>query len=317
MPIFAKFDASMPWHDKIAELPSDSVRWAFVKAICAAKQRESPEFSKPALTEALGTHAKHIPTLVKARLIDVKGSKFSIHDFDDHQAPFDETAALRMRRYRQRKKERAAREHESDDSPQVDYAVDNRQLRRDSHERVTRDGDVSVQRDVTVQSSTGISKRERSSSIRASDDVPDEESELDALVGVLVMANVWHHPTKKMIGFLAKLVEEHTQPVVEAQIGLMLKNGAMDQPEDFLSVLAHKLRSQAIERNETNDRARVEADRKQIEREQEQIERIRSQPGAEEAAKAHREAIAKFAEGLGSPPQAAKPRGSTEGRQSA
>lgn len=318
MPIFAKVNASMPWHDKVAVLSDGEFR-AFVKLICAAKQRESGEFTEPALIDVLGAHAKHAKALLKARLLDeIAVRKYALHDFDEHQSPYDATAKVRQRRARE-KRRKADAEHESDGSPQVDNGVDNVTVTRDMGRDVTRDAAVTVTRDVTEQS-RAESKREREVAPSAregpetTDDVPDEESELTALVDALVIANVWRRPTKKMIGFLANLIRDHGQSNVEQEASKLLKGKAI--PDDFMGELANRLRSQAEERSDRNAATKVEADRKRIEHEQENIERIRKQPGAEETAAERRKAIADFASGLGSPPTP-RPRGTTEGRQSA
>jgi hypothetical protein len=316
MPIFAKVNASMPWHDKVAELPSDSVRWAYLKAICAAKQRESGIFSKPALTEALGTHARHIPVLVKARLIDQDGQKYSVHDFDEHQGPIDPGASERKRRQRQRER----REHESASSPHVDTPVDNVTVTRDVTEPVTRDTSRLVTRPVTVQSrteqsksSTDLARYSPREPEGTTDDVPDESDRadaVDALTDVLVLAGVWRRPSKKMIGFLSNLIRDHGVAMVNTQIAILLQG---KPPDEFMTALAENLRASAIARTNGSERSRVEAERRSIEQEQEQIEQLRKEPGAEERAAERRAALQGFADGLGLP-STPKPR-STEGRQ--
>jgi hypothetical protein len=80
-----RLDADMPWHEKIIALPNDTARFAFVKTLCAAKVRSRSSFSPESLREMLGTHAKAIPHLVAAGLLDEENGKLVVHDFEDYQ----------------------------------------------------------------------------------------------------------------------------------------------------------------------------------------------------------------------------------------
>jgi hypothetical protein len=82
-----RVDADMPWHDKIVGLPNDTARFAFVKVLCAAKIRGRSTFSKGSLKEQLGSHAKALPALVAAGLIqeEADGERLSVRDFDEYQ----------------------------------------------------------------------------------------------------------------------------------------------------------------------------------------------------------------------------------------
>lgn len=80
-----RLDADMPWHEKIIALPNDTARFAFVKMLCAAKVRSRSSFSPGSLREMLGTHARAIPALVAAGLLDEEDGKFVVHDFEDYQ----------------------------------------------------------------------------------------------------------------------------------------------------------------------------------------------------------------------------------------
>ena len=80
-----RLDADMPWHEKIIALPNDTARFAFVKMLCAAKVRSRSAFSPESLREMLGTHARAIPHLVAAGLLDEQDGKLIVHDFEDYQ----------------------------------------------------------------------------------------------------------------------------------------------------------------------------------------------------------------------------------------
>lgn len=312
MPIFAKVNASMPWNDKVADLSDGEFR-AFVKLICAAKQRESGVFTEPALLDVLGVHAKHAKGLLKARLVDEIGvRKYRLHDFDEHQGPIDTTAARRQAEWRERQK-KPHTEHESASSPQVDNGVDNgadNVMDNALRHAVTPTGQSRAEQS---RDSTKKHGAPRAREPEASDDVPAEELELTALVDALIMANVWQRPTKRMIGFLANLIREHGQKAVEEQAALLVKGTV---PDDFLGSLAEALRQAAVSRTIRSERARLEAEARRQEREDERIAELRSQPGAEETAAERRKAIADFAQGLSSPPTP-RPRGQQQEGRSA
>ena len=80
-----RVDADMPWHDKVVGLPNDTARFAFVKALCAAKIRGRSTFTAASLREQLGSHARAIPALVTAGLLDEQGDMLTVHDFEEYQ----------------------------------------------------------------------------------------------------------------------------------------------------------------------------------------------------------------------------------------
>jgi hypothetical protein len=95
-----RIDADMPWNDKVTGLPNDTARFAFVKVLCAAKVRGRSSFSEQSLREALGSHAKAIPALVAAGLLDEEGPVLTVHNFEEYQRLA--LQADRQRRYRER-----------------------------------------------------------------------------------------------------------------------------------------------------------------------------------------------------------------------
>lgn len=286
-------------HPKLARLKSDSERYAYVVAMQEQKAIEGRPFeSAEHFAMLTGPYGAHLNALVKAGLVDaLPDGRFTVHDFEGRQAPSDRTAKERQARLRAKQKPK---------SPQVDKPVDNAS-RHGVTSRVTRQRDTSrSEQSRTEQSREDVSSGGSRSSTHAhdpagstTDDVPDddEDAEFDALVTVLIMANVWTKPTPKMIRFLASLVRDHTQPLVEEAIAVELRAGATD---DFMSRVAGRCKTIAISRTITAERQRVDSDRRSIEREQDSIERIRAQPGAEATAAERRAAIAAFADRLGS-----------------
>lgn len=99
-----RVDADMPWHDKVVGLPNDTARFAYIKAMCSAKIRGRSSFSKGSLKESLGSHARAIPALVAAGLLDVSedGERYSVHDFDDYQRRASHAEVMRRSRERSR-----------------------------------------------------------------------------------------------------------------------------------------------------------------------------------------------------------------------
>jgi hypothetical protein len=95
-----RIDADMPWNDKVTGLPNDTARFAFVKVLCAAKVRGRSAFSHQSLREALGSHAKAIPALIAAGLLEEDGSVLTVHNFEEYQRLA--LQADRQRRYRER-----------------------------------------------------------------------------------------------------------------------------------------------------------------------------------------------------------------------
>jgi hypothetical protein len=97
-----RVDADMPWHDKVVGLPNDTARFAFVKALCAAKIRGRSTFTAASLREQLGSHARSLPALVSAGLIDEDGDMLTIHDFDDYQRRAGHAEVMQRSRSRSR-----------------------------------------------------------------------------------------------------------------------------------------------------------------------------------------------------------------------
>lgn len=93
-----RLDADMPWNDKVIGLPNDTARFAFVKVLCASKVRGKSKFSPASLKEVLGSHARAIPSLLAAGLIDEENGQLVVHDFDDYQRKASHAEA--QQRYR-------------------------------------------------------------------------------------------------------------------------------------------------------------------------------------------------------------------------
>jgi hypothetical protein len=288
MPIYAKLNASMPWNDKVAALSDGQFR-AYVKAICAAKQRESPDFLKKTLNDMLGDHSRHVGALVRAGLLDLlEGNRIAVHDYAEHQQPFDSTAAERQKRHRQRVKDRTV--------PQVDKAVDNDSLRSGSRRDVTRDPLRVVRRDVTVHNTTEQSMEQASSSrVRttaharegepeASDDVPDEDVPITL--------------TREQLRIVRELQRDHGSEAVSQALQKAKRAGN----RDLIGRTATILRGWATQRTAADERARIESNRRAIEADQASIE-VSRQTTSEATAAERRAALQSFADGLGSPAQ--------------
>ena len=291
-------------HPKLAlRLTSDSERWAWLVVLSVAKTLDSNgRFESEAHFRLLvpAEYAKHLPRLLAVGLIDeAADGSLTLHDFEDRQAPADSTAAKRSRDYRQRRKA---------GNPQVDKPVDNDvsrhgqrhgASRRSASRRVTSDGHGAEQNRTDSYTGTEISSPERAREA-TTDDVPDEddEGEFDALVKALIMANVWSRPTKAMIGFLANLIRDHSQPSVEVAIADELR--ADPTPEGFMGRVAGRLRVVARAKNEREERSRVEAETRRLASEQASIEAMRGIV-PESVAAERRKAIADFAGMLRSP----------------
>jgi hypothetical protein len=97
-----RVDADMPWHDKIVGLPNDTARFAFVKVLCAAKIRGRSTFTVESLREQLGSHARSIPALIAAGLLDEKGGVVTVHDFEDYQRRAGHAEVMQRSRERSR-----------------------------------------------------------------------------------------------------------------------------------------------------------------------------------------------------------------------
>lgn len=80
-----RVDADMPWHDKVVGLPNDTARFAYLKVLCAAKIRGRSTFTLASLREQMGSHARSIPALVDAGLLESDGARVTVHDFEDYQ----------------------------------------------------------------------------------------------------------------------------------------------------------------------------------------------------------------------------------------
>lgn len=98
-----RVDADMPWHDKIVGLPNDTARFAFVKVLCAAKIRGRSTFTTESLREQLGSHARAIPALVAAGLLETPGDgTVTVHDFDEYQRRAGHAEVMQRSRARSR-----------------------------------------------------------------------------------------------------------------------------------------------------------------------------------------------------------------------
>lgn len=97
-----RVDADMPWHDKVVGLPNDTARFAFVKVLCAAKIRGRSTFTVESLREQLGSHARAIPALIAAGLLDEKGGVVTVHDFEEYQRRAGHAEVMQRSRARSR-----------------------------------------------------------------------------------------------------------------------------------------------------------------------------------------------------------------------
>lgn len=96
-----------PKSPKVMALPSDAARWAWIVALCEAKQqtREGGWASEAHLRSVLGRHARHLPALIEARLVvQMDDGRMLIRDWTEWQSDYrsDPTHAERQRRYRER-----------------------------------------------------------------------------------------------------------------------------------------------------------------------------------------------------------------------
>lgn len=106
-----RIDADMPWNDKIIGLPNDTARFAFVKVLCAAKVRGKSRFSPASLKEVLGSHARAIPALIDAGLLEQEEGAVVVHDFDDYQRKAGHAEA--QQRYRSKVTDESPAGHEA------------------------------------------------------------------------------------------------------------------------------------------------------------------------------------------------------------
>lgn len=84
--VWIRIDADAPWHDKVLDLPNDSARFGWVKALCLAKQHGREEFRVATLTERLGRHGKYVAAMLRVGLLDDLGDgRVAVHDFTDYQ----------------------------------------------------------------------------------------------------------------------------------------------------------------------------------------------------------------------------------------
>lgn len=330
MPIYAKINASMATHDKLVNLPSDAARWAFLRAILAAKQRENPTFSLPALREELGSYSRHIPTLVRAKLIDHRGDAYSIHDFDDWQGPQDTTAAQRQKDWREREKKRRA-EHENAGSAHVTNSGDN------PLGAVT---DNALRNDVTVtgqsraeQSREGTEKKVSSSAREPGDDQPETTDDLpDEPRGIRPIFGIRGDDLRFGVAALLKdrfrftAISEAQWDMLDffvdnefpfdhrrgyAEVARMLDRLPRDAGEPLAAIKAEIDRriAERLAKAEAADLTRAQTDARTINQEQASIEAAKANGVTEADAAAHRKQLADFADALGSPsPKPAQPR---------
>jgi hypothetical protein len=81
-------DALLPSHPKIAALPSDAARWAYIVVLTAAKWRkpEGEFVSIVHLKACIGPGpSRHIEALKRAGLLDVDAGVVRVHDWDHYQ----------------------------------------------------------------------------------------------------------------------------------------------------------------------------------------------------------------------------------------
>lgn len=87
---------------RIAKLPSDAARWAWVVTLCKGKHR-SPvpgEWdSEEHLSTALRRRGKYVPAFLEVGLVERSGHKVRIKSWEKWQT--DPTAARRQRRHRE------------------------------------------------------------------------------------------------------------------------------------------------------------------------------------------------------------------------
>lgn len=100
---YVRLRASMPRHRKLASLPSDAARWAFVASLCEAKTQTPPgEWANEAHFRACVTPsvARHLPALLSEALLEQDGDRIRIHDWASYQV--DPTGTERSRLSRER-----------------------------------------------------------------------------------------------------------------------------------------------------------------------------------------------------------------------
>ncbi len=100
---YVRIKASMPRHRKLAGLPNDGARWAFVALLCEAKVQSPPgEWASERHLRACVTPsvARQLSALVDATLIDQDEGRFRIHDWPSYQ--IDPTGTERSRLSRSR-----------------------------------------------------------------------------------------------------------------------------------------------------------------------------------------------------------------------
>lgn len=79
-----------PKHPKVASLPSDAARWAWIVALSEAKQ-QTPDgewASERHARVCLGAYAKHLPALIRVGLVDQHSDgRLTVHDYSWWQSP--------------------------------------------------------------------------------------------------------------------------------------------------------------------------------------------------------------------------------------
>ena len=100
--IWLRIEPNFPRHPKIAALSDRHFRvWLRVLTNCA--DLENPQVNEATMRELPGLDSKAIERFAELRLLDRNGEGWKVHDWEDYTPP--ESAAERMRRYRQRRRE--------------------------------------------------------------------------------------------------------------------------------------------------------------------------------------------------------------------
>lgn len=99
-----RIDDGFAEHPKLIALPDDKTRWAVVRILCyCARYRTDGHVSRSTIRH-LGVTSKQIDSLVNARILDADdGEELHVHDWQTYN-PKDATAAERMQRHRNGKR---------------------------------------------------------------------------------------------------------------------------------------------------------------------------------------------------------------------
>ncbi len=82
---WVKIDDNFAEHPKIAELPSDAIRWFHVRAMCYAARYKTKGEITPAMLKALGGKPAYVAALVAVALWDTTSrGGWAIHDFEEY-----------------------------------------------------------------------------------------------------------------------------------------------------------------------------------------------------------------------------------------